>query len=365
MTVPAPSMLSVVADALRTDINTLVSGAPKVSVGTPAEAEPGASDTDPRVNLFFYGFAPSGFEADAGAGDPFRVRIRCIVTAYGPAMPDPTATTGATISAGEVDLRLIGGVIQHFHANPVREVAFLRSNPATAQTEEIRSALQIVFTPLQAEEINQIWSTQGEAAYRPSVAYELALVPITPWTLTPVPAPTGAFALGISTFDPATARDSEAAGGGPRLDILTDPERSAIDAGKATPPEVPPTLSFDAAPGVARMAVFAAVTSGAGGAFVTPDPATLALTYTHAADLGAAALILRHRAAGAWVEARNDALTVPPGGGAVAIAFAVPTELGEFMLSVEAERTGPPSGSPPRRSNPLALIIEQAPEASA
>jgi hypothetical protein len=359
MAVPAPSMLSAVADALRSDINTHVSGAPKVSVGTPASAEAAAAETDPRVNLFFYGFAPSGFEPEIGAQDSLRLRLRCIVTAFGPSMPDPASATGATISGGEVDLRLLGGVIQHFHANPVREVAFARENPVSARTEEIRTALQIVFTPMQAEEINQIWAAQGDTAYRPSVAYEIALLPITPWTPTAIPAPAGAVALDLETFELSARRDAGGAGGGPRLDRLTEAELAAVRAGKEAGFEVEPTLSYDAAPGQRRMTVLATV--AAGGA-VTPDPATLSLTYAQAADLGEASLVLHRRAGGAWAEVRREALSVPASGGDVAIAYPVPAELGEFVISVEAERESAAPSVPPRRSNPLGLTVARAPE---
>src|SRR5262249_42350831 len=39
---------------------------------------------------------------------------------------------------------------------------------------------QMVLQPLGLDQIQQLWQTQSEVAYRPSLAYEIALVPIVP-----------------------------------------------------------------------------------------------------------------------------------------------------------------------------------------
>ena len=46
--------------------------------------------------------------------------------------------------------------------------------------------------PLSDEEINQIWSTQGDTPYRPSIVYEMSLTPIVPEALAPGPRLVGA-----------------------------------------------------------------------------------------------------------------------------------------------------------------------------
>jgi hypothetical protein len=46
--------------------------------------------------------------------------------------------------------------------------------------EKVR--LQVVFSPLALEDVNHLWSTQGDVKYRPSVAYEMALTPVVPKT---------------------------------------------------------------------------------------------------------------------------------------------------------------------------------------
>lgn len=134
-----------------------------VLIGTPAEAAPGTSDSDHRVNLFFHRISPAGFGSHTGPGDPWLVRLHCLITAF--------ATTANNISAGENDLRLIGEVVRLFHETPVLA-------PIVVNGETVR--LQVVFQPLSLDEINHLWSTQGDVAYRPSVLYEMALAPVVP-----------------------------------------------------------------------------------------------------------------------------------------------------------------------------------------
>jgi hypothetical protein len=132
-------------------------------MGTPAEAAPGASNNDHRVNLFFHRISPAGFGSHTGPGDPWLVRLHCLITAF--------ATTANNISAGENDLRLIGEVVRLFHETSVLPLIDVNG---------VKVRLQVVFQPLSLDEINHLWSTQGEVAYRPSVLYEMALAPVVP-----------------------------------------------------------------------------------------------------------------------------------------------------------------------------------------
>lgn len=135
----------------------------QVMIGPPAAAAPGTTDTTHRVNLFFYRIEPSGFFPGDTPGDPWWVRLNCLVTGFG--------IEEEQISAGENDLRLLGEVMRLFHEQPVLS-AF------TVGDETFR--LQLVFLPLGADDINHIWSTQGDVNYRPSIAYEMTLVPVLP-----------------------------------------------------------------------------------------------------------------------------------------------------------------------------------------
>jgi hypothetical protein len=133
----------------------------RVLLGNPADAAK-EFETDHRVNLFFYLVEPSGFGAFA-PDESWLVRLHCLVTAFGIAENQ--------VSSGENDLRLLGAVLRVFHENPIMPAYDLDGT-------EVRA--QVVFNPLTLDQINHIWSTQGDVAYRPSVAYEMALVPIPP-----------------------------------------------------------------------------------------------------------------------------------------------------------------------------------------
>ena len=70
--------------------------------------------------------------------------------------------------------------------------------------------LQVVFHPLGTEEINHIWSTQGDVAYRPSVAYEMALSPIVPRAPKPEKRLVGE--LGLEVHGDMAARSADFSG---------------------------------------------------------------------------------------------------------------------------------------------------------
>lgn len=135
----------------------------RVLIGTPAVAAPGPSVNEHRVNLFFYRIEPSGFFPDVAPDEIWRVRIHCMVTPFG--------RTEGQISAGENDLRLLGEIVRVFHETPILPDLNLSG-------QHVR--MEALFHPLTLDEINHLWGTQGDVAYRPSVAYELALVPVIP-----------------------------------------------------------------------------------------------------------------------------------------------------------------------------------------
>jgi hypothetical protein len=75
-------------------------------------------------------------------------------------------------SAGFNELRMLAQVMRLFQEQPV--MLF----PGDDEGEVWHT--QFIPRPLADEQINQIWSSQGEAIYRPSVVYEIALAPIEP-----------------------------------------------------------------------------------------------------------------------------------------------------------------------------------------
>jgi hypothetical protein len=172
---PAPSTLSRIGQILRDRLKKDAfppDTSLQVTIGPPgAMANNSQESTETNViNLFFYRIEPAGFHADTRAGDRWYVRVFCLITAF--SVEDPAADP--KISAGESDLRLLGEVLRYFHETPIIV--------PKADEDDVGSQVQAVFSPLSSEEINQIWSTQGDVPYRASLRYEFALLPIEPKT---------------------------------------------------------------------------------------------------------------------------------------------------------------------------------------
>jgi hypothetical protein len=140
----------------------------RVMIGNPADAVPGASGGEHHLNLFFYRVEPSGFFSDTSPADTWWLRLQCLVTGFGIAE--------GNISAGENDLRLLGEVMRLFHETPVLD-AF--------QVDDETYRLQVILQTLNPDDLNHIWSTQGDVSYRPSAAYEMSLAPVVPAERTP------------------------------------------------------------------------------------------------------------------------------------------------------------------------------------
>ena len=166
---PVPvSTLSQVCDNLRDVIRTGIDAATRdieVTIGAPAVL--GALDgaTEHHLNLFFYRFEPSGFEPGTHPELPWRVRMFCMITPF--AINETVA--GGTVSAGENDMRILGDTMRVLHEAPILD-------PITVGGIDVRT--RVVFMSTTDEQINQIWSTQGDTHYRPSAVYELSLTPI-------------------------------------------------------------------------------------------------------------------------------------------------------------------------------------------
>lgn len=166
----APSSLSVAARALRTHVAGAV-GLPEgqILIGHPSLAAKDAEgDANKQfLNLFFYRVEHGAYPSDSAANDALHVRFYCLITALG---AKETGPGGSTVSAGENDLRLVGAVMRRLNESPV-----LRLRDTAA--EEV-AQLQVVQHALSLDDLNHIWSTQGDTPYRLSVGYELALLPL-------------------------------------------------------------------------------------------------------------------------------------------------------------------------------------------
>ncbi len=211
MTVAAPSSsaLSVacraIADFVRNGL-TDNGGEVQVTIGTPANAAPPSGETKQRLNLFFYRIEPAGLFTHQGPADPWMIRLHCLITAFGvdeaeEETPSPEDSTSQIVSAGEIDLRILGEVVRIFHETPVL-LETPAGDPIIVNGEQV--TLQMIFRPLGLEDINHIWSTQGDVAYRPSVAYEFALSPIVPLAEKPEERRVGA--LGMEVHGDMAAR---------------------------------------------------------------------------------------------------------------------------------------------------------------
>ncbi len=156
--------LSVAANKLRSLLQQEIADldVDQIRIGHPKDTFDDMKKDKNYLNLFFYNVQYDGYPADGLSVDPFYVRLYCLITAVGAKKGNP--------SPGENDLRLIGEVMRVLHEQPVVAVD-------SAGNGEI-AQLEIVPYSLSLDELNHIWSTQGDTAYRLSVAYEMALAPI-------------------------------------------------------------------------------------------------------------------------------------------------------------------------------------------
>ena len=166
-----------------------------VTVDSPQRAQDQAKgSTEHVLNLFVYRIAPSGFHADASADQPFFVRANVLLTAFPAGSDNPPP---------DADLRVLGQAIRVLQSFPVIPVALPSDDDGgTPNDPTTRYRLQAVFQAPTMEELNHIWTTQGaELAYRLSVAFELALIPIEPLNhAAPAPVVTaGEFVAAVGT----------------------------------------------------------------------------------------------------------------------------------------------------------------------
>lgn len=150
-----------------------------VTVDSPQKAgKPGDNNSKHTLNIFPYRIASSGVHPDAGMNDPFFIRAYVLLTAF------PASAGNATSDA---DLQVLGHALRALQSNPEIPVILPTQIPNNAPASDFRNGpfleyrLQAVLQAPTMEEMNHIWTTQGsDLAYRLSVAYELALIPIEP-----------------------------------------------------------------------------------------------------------------------------------------------------------------------------------------
>ncbi|MGJ8677407.1 MAG: Pvc16 family protein [Akkermansiaceae bacterium] len=164
-----PSSLSFACAAIRSFLMGRMTGVPAditIKIGSPGEA----SATDGNIiNLFFYRFDPSGFGPVSRPGEPLRIKIFCLVSAFG--------VDFENVSGGENELRMLGEVMRVFHETPIlaAEEFILEGD---TEGEVFRA--EVLYHPLTEEQVSQFWNVSGDQGFRPSVAYEFSLIPIVP-----------------------------------------------------------------------------------------------------------------------------------------------------------------------------------------
>ena len=163
-----PNALSLVAQGLRDSLaQGLDLDSSQILIGNPAV---GASTAENQtglqfLNLFFFRVDYGGFPASATSDEPIYLRMFCLMTAFG----NDETDGDNTVTAGENDLRLVGGVMAHMHQSPIIRIR--------DELDREVAQIQVLVTPMTNDDLNNIWSTQTDTSYRLSVAYEIALIP--------------------------------------------------------------------------------------------------------------------------------------------------------------------------------------------
>ena len=162
----AATSLSVVANTMRDFLGANIPDLDGIFISHPKEAvEQMGGEGKQYLNIFCYQVEYGGYPADGVSQDPFYLRVNCLLTPLASKEPGPAESN---VSAGENDLRIIGEVLRLFHKHPVLMIS---------EGDE-QAHLQVVLHPLSLDDINHLWSSQGEVPYRLSVAYQLSLLPV-------------------------------------------------------------------------------------------------------------------------------------------------------------------------------------------
>jgi hypothetical protein len=270
-----------------------------VSLDAPQKAAEAAKGQDKHVlNVFAYRLAPSGVHAGAGFQDALFLRAHLLLTCFAATQGDP---------APDTDLRVLGHAISALHSVPTIPVVLPgpATGPATGAdtaADDFRRRTPVMYQMqaiLQAptmEEMNHIWTTQGgELAYRLSIAYELALIPIEPQSVRPPTRPVRSAIIDVSSSARAAlAPDGQLAYGAEASGIalsgaLTGPDATrwiplhlfaSADALSSTVSVPPGTQRVDlalAGPLGERAAISLTWTRAAGGGAQTDAPQTFVI----------------------------------------------------------------------------------------
>jgi len=180
MALPVSSLSTLcraIADSLSHELNQGDTGV-RVTIGNPVNAVPGPSEPH-HCNFFFFKVEPCEFQPDALPGETEYMRLYCLIT--------PFCILEESVSTGENELRLLGEIIRFYKETPVTTIE--------VGTESF--VIQTIPHVMGMEQVNQLWGTQGDVVYRPSVAYEISLLPVIPQTPAIAPPRAGSVGLGV------------------------------------------------------------------------------------------------------------------------------------------------------------------------
>lgn len=136
--------------------NTIVIGPPNLAF---RQIEGGADNT--YISLFLYRTEHSGYPADATCADQVFLRTYVLITAF---------CSYELAVSGMNELEVMGSIIETLNKTPILKIE--------GEDKNTIAKLQIVPCNLSLDDMNHLWTTQGNVPYRLSVAYELSLLPI-------------------------------------------------------------------------------------------------------------------------------------------------------------------------------------------
>src|SRR6266496_496371 len=132
------------------------------------------SDFTERANLFLYKVQESPFQKNADwqranpsqlTPPPLALNLLYLLTTY---------AKGDKAEGNSAAHAYLGEAMRILHENPVIPNKYLTSELANAKW-----TVNVGLSPLNMDEISKIWSTFG-TPYRPSVMYEVSIIPIAP-----------------------------------------------------------------------------------------------------------------------------------------------------------------------------------------
>lgn len=166
-----------------------------VEIGHPAQFHPRAAESNHLVTLFVYRIEPDMRAMVSTPEVGLAVRLNTLITVYGGDKEDLAE------SIGSLELRILSHILRLFveraTLGPVRLRDTLAQGALAIWAEQ---GLSVEAEPLSLdmEEINHIWTTQGDTPYRTSLAYSFKYGLVTPLK----PAPDGPPVLSVELAPP-------------------------------------------------------------------------------------------------------------------------------------------------------------------